>query len=183
MQIVRVEAVGDQLSSDAEPLRAHFTIMRHDFMHGNLMRNKPIGMSVARLAQVAPIRPLARVGSHVPLEATLIVEHQATKRAGLRVVVDVAVHIEDVAAQRSLDLEAGAALAADEGAHLEMRPHVLPNGALHHEAPLAEVALKLARQVREAVLSQAALVHAHPTAYLPHQTETCSQFQRLTFFF
>lgn len=183
MQIVRVEAVGDQLSPDAETLRAHLAIVRHDFMHRYLVRNEPIGMSVARLAQIAPIWPLPRVGSHVPLEATLIVEHQAAKRAGLRVIVDVAVHIEDVAAQRSLHLKAGAALAADKGAHLEMRPNVLSDGAFHHEAPLAEVALELARHVREAVLSEAALVHAHPTAYLPHQTETCSQFQDRLFWF
>lgn len=79
-----------------------------------------------------------------------------------------------MAAQRSLHLEAGAALAADEGAHLEMRPYVLSDGTLHHKAPLAEVTLELARHVREAVLSQAALVHAHPTAYLPHQTDMLS---------
>lgn len=75
MQVVRVEAVGDQLSSDTESLRAHLANVRHDFMHRNLMRNKPIRMSIARLTKITPIWPLPRVGSHVPLEAALIIEH------------------------------------------------------------------------------------------------------------
>lgn len=118
---------------------------------------------------------------HVSFETPLVIEHQSAQRARLRVVVDVAVHVEDVAAQRSLHLEAGAALAADEGAHLEVRAYVLSHCALHHKAPLAEIALELARHVREAVLSQAALVHAHPTAYLPHQTDMLSSVSKLTF--
>jgi len=123
-------------------------------------------MSVARFAQVARVGTFPRMRAHVALEAALIVDHDAAQRARLRVVINLAMHVQDMSSEGALYLEAGATLCAYEGARLKVRAHVFAHGPFHFETPLAEVALVSSLQVREAVLTQAALVHAHPAAHL-----------------
>jgi hypothetical protein len=169
--------VSNQFSSDSEAQRAHFAIVRHDFVHRHLMRPQAIGVCVARFTEVAGVRPVARMGAHVPFEAQLVVDCDATQGARLGIIVDLFVHHEDVTAQGALHLKGGAALGANGRSFIQMGAHVFANGAFHHETPLAEVAFVLPRQVREPVLPQAAFVHAHPAAYLHHGKYECVQNQ------